>query len=132
VEKDPKGKDYDKELKKLNLMIAKQDKLLYICFTVLLNLAEDPVVEKKMKNRKIITFLLRMLERNDFHLLIVSLLFLKKLSIVGENKLQMVIKFKYFGIVARERNQEAWPFLRLQQQHSPSTHSGAHQEPEFL
>lgn len=67
-------------------MIAKQDKLLYICFTVLLNLAEDASIEKKMKNRKIITFLLRMLERNDFHLLIVSLLFLKKLSIVGENK----------------------------------------------
>ena len=86
VEKDPKSKDYDKELKKLNLMIAKQDKLLYICFTVLLNLAEDASIEKKMKNRKIITFLLRMLERNDFHLLIVSLLFLKKLSIVGENK----------------------------------------------
>lgn len=86
MEKDPKSKDYDKELKKLNLMIAKQDKLFYICFTVLLNMAEDSVIEKKMKKRKIITFLLRMLERNDFHLLIVSLLFLKKLSIVSENK----------------------------------------------
>lgn len=87
MEKDVKSKDYDKELKKLNLMIAKQDKLFYICFTVLLNMAEDPAIEKKMKKRKIISFLLRMLERNDFHLLIVSLLFLKKLSIVGENKL---------------------------------------------
>ena len=28
----------------------------------------------------------RMLERNDFHLLIIALLFLRKLSIVGENK----------------------------------------------
>jgi hypothetical protein len=55
--------------------------------TVLLNMAEDPVIEKKMKKRKIITFLLRMLERNDFHLLIVTLLFLKKLSIVSENVL---------------------------------------------
>lgn len=49
-------------------------------------MAEEPAIEKKMKKRKIISFLLRMLERNDFHLLIVSLLFLKKLSIVGENK----------------------------------------------
>jgi hypothetical protein len=55
-------------------------------------MAEDPGIEKKMKKRKIITYLLRMLERNDFHLLIVSLLFLKKLSIVSENKLQMVYK----------------------------------------
>lgn len=86
MEKNTKDKDYEKELKKLNLMIAKQDKLLYICFTILLNMAEDPSIEKKMKKRKIITFLLRMLERNDFHLLIVSLLFLKKMSIVSENK----------------------------------------------
>ncbi len=31
-----------------------------------------------------------MLERNDFHLIIIALLFLRKLSIVGENKNQMV------------------------------------------
>ncbi len=34
-------KDYDKTLKSLNLMIAKQDKLFYIALTILLNLAED-------------------------------------------------------------------------------------------
>jgi hypothetical protein len=90
MERDPKAKDYDKELRKLNLMIAKQDKLLYISLTILLNMAEDPMIEKKMKKRKIITFLLRMLERNDFHLLIVSLLFLKKMSIVSENVQQIV------------------------------------------
>ena len=32
-------------------MIAKQDKLLYINFTILLNLAEDFSIEKKMKKR---------------------------------------------------------------------------------
>lgn len=90
MEKNPKSKEYVAELRKLNLMIAKQDKLFYISLTVLLNMAEDPVIEKKMKKRKIISFLLRMLERNDFHLLIVSLLFLKKLSIVSENVVQMV------------------------------------------
>ena len=55
-----------------------------------MNMAEDPVIENKMRKRKIITFLLRMLERNNFYLLIVSLLFLKKVSIVNECKLQMV------------------------------------------
>lgn len=55
-----------------------------------MNLAEDPIIENKMRKRKIVTFLLRMLERNNFYLLIVSLLFLKKLSIVNENKAQMM------------------------------------------
>jgi hypothetical protein len=86
MEMDKNNKNYEKELKKLNLMIAKQDKLFYISLTILLNMAEDYQIEKKMKNRKIVTILVRMLERNDFHLLIVVLLFLKKLSIMGENK----------------------------------------------
>ncbi|CAK60695.1 unnamed protein product (macronuclear) [Paramecium tetraurelia] len=78
------------ELRKLNLMIAKQEKLFYVGFTILMNMAEDPIIENKMRKRKIITFLLRMLERNNFYLLIVTLLFLKKLSIVNECKLQMI------------------------------------------
>jgi hypothetical protein len=67
-------------------MISKQDKLIYISFTILLNLAEDFGIEKKMKKRKIVSYLVKMLERNDFHLLIIVLLFLRKLSIVSENK----------------------------------------------
>ena len=86
MELDKSNKNYERELKKLNLMIAKQDKLFYISLTTLLNMAEDYQIEKKMKNRKIVSILVRMLERNDFHLLIVVLLFLKKLSIIGENK----------------------------------------------
>jgi hypothetical protein len=61
MELDKKSKDYEKELKKLNLMIAKQDKLFYIALTILLNLAEDFNIERKMKKRKIVTFLIRML-----------------------------------------------------------------------
>jgi len=56
-------------------------------------LAEDFSIEKKMKKRfifykfrKIVSLLVKMLERNDFHLLIIALLFLRKLSIVGDNK----------------------------------------------
>ncbi|EGR29311.1 kinesin-associated protein 3, putative [Ichthyophthirius multifiliis] len=90
MELDKNNKNYEKELKKLNMMIARQDKLFYISLTILLNMAEDYQIEKKMKNRKIVTILIRMLERNDFHLLIVTLLFLKKLSIIRENKNQML------------------------------------------
>ncbi|KAL4495141.1 hypothetical protein ABPG72_007248 [Tetrahymena utriculariae] len=91
MEIDPSNKaQQERELRKLNLMIAKQDKLFYISFTILLNLAEDYQIEKKMKNRKIVSILVRMLERNDFHLLIVVLLFLRKLSIITENKNQML------------------------------------------
>ena len=41
MELNKNSKDYDKELKKLNFMIAKQDKLFYICLTILLNMAGD-------------------------------------------------------------------------------------------
>lgn len=63
-------------------------------------MAEDFSIEKKMKKRKIVSVLIRMLERNDFHLLLITLLFLRKLSIVGENKNQMVniTKFKFYFI----------------------------------
>jgi hypothetical protein len=64
--------------------------MFYIALTILLNLAEDFNIEKKMRKRNIVTYLLRLLERNDFHLLIIVLLFLRKLSIFSENKKQMV------------------------------------------
>ena len=55
MEIDPANKQQqERELRKLNLMIAKQDKLFYISLTILLNLAEDYQIEKKMKNRKIV------------------------------------------------------------------------------
>ena len=43
-----------------------------------------------MKKRKISKFLIRLLERNNTHLLMITLTFLKKLSIFSENKNQMV------------------------------------------
>lgn len=89
-----KGKDvkaeFDKELKKFNKMIFKQDKIFYISFSILLNLAEEPKIERKMVKKNMVGLLIKMLERNDFQLLIIVLLFLKKLSIVSENKNQMV------------------------------------------
>jgi hypothetical protein len=37
--------------KKMLGLIQKQDRLLYICFYLLLNLAEDVSIEKKMKKK---------------------------------------------------------------------------------
>ena len=74
-------------------MINKQDKLLYIAFNILLNLAEDYKIERKMVKRKIVSLLIRMLERNNVELLLTTLFCLKKMSIFAENKNQMVNHF---------------------------------------
>ena len=37
--------------KRYRLVLRKQEKLLYVCFHVLLNLAEEPAIEKKMAKR---------------------------------------------------------------------------------
>lgn len=96
-----KGQDLrgelEKEVKKLNKMILKQDKVLYVSFNILLNLANEYKIEKKMAKRNIVGLLVRMLERNNGDLLVTTLYFLKKLSIIGENKDQMVEE----GIIER-------------------------------
>jgi hypothetical protein len=78
-----------KEEKKLAIMVKKQEKVLFVAFHLLLNLAEDLQIERKMKNRGIIPQLLSMLDRNNPDLLFIVLNFLKKLSIFGENKNEM-------------------------------------------
>jgi len=67
----------------------KQEKLLYVCFHVLLNLAEDVNVERKMKKRKIVSLLCQVLPRKSPELVLLALTFLKKLSIFKENKDEM-------------------------------------------
>lgn len=78
------------QLKKLNILIWKQDKLFFICLNILLNISYNPAIEKKMRKAGIVQILSRCLERNDFHLLIVTLVFLRKLSLINEFKDQMV------------------------------------------
>jgi hypothetical protein len=63
--------------------------VLFVAFHLLLNLAEDLQIERKMKNRQIISQLMAMLDRNNPDLLFIVLNFLKKLSIFGENKTEM-------------------------------------------
>lgn len=78
-----------KDEKKLANIIKKQEKVLFVAYHLLLNLAEDLQIERKMKNRQVITLLMSMLERNNPDLLFIVLNFLKKLSIFGENKNEM-------------------------------------------
>ena len=72
--------------RKLILIIQKQDRMLYLCFYMLINLAEDIGVERKMRKKHIVHLLVSMLERSNVELLILAVTFLKKLSIYKENK----------------------------------------------
>lgn len=79
-----------RDAKKIRIIFQKQEKLLYVCFHILLNLAEDVKVELKMKKRNIIPSLIRALERDNDDLRILVVTFLKKLSIFRENKDEMI------------------------------------------
>jgi hypothetical protein len=62
---------------------------ILVCFSVLLHLAEDMSIEKKMKKHNIVRNLVAVLDAENSDLLSVVLLFLKKLSIIKENKDEM-------------------------------------------
>jgi hypothetical protein len=66
-----------------------------VAYYLLLNLAEDLKVEMKMRNKSVVTFLVKTLERDNFELLILVVSFLKKLSIFIENKTEMVRNSAY-------------------------------------
>jgi hypothetical protein len=61
-----------------------------VAIHLLMNLAEDLQIEKKMKNRDIIKNLIILIERNNPDLIYICLNFLKKLSVFGSNKNEMV------------------------------------------
>ena len=71
--------------KRHRLVLRKQEKLLYVCFHVLLNLAEEPSIERKMCKRGIVGYLASMLTRQNMELVVLVLIFLKKLAIFKEN-----------------------------------------------
>ena len=80
---------------KFNSFVAKQEKTLRVSFYLLLNLAEDPKVEEKMKKKRIIFLLSSTLSRKNTELLILVVSFLKKMSCYAENKDEM----KMLGLV---------------------------------
>uniref|UniRef100_A0A7N8YIC8 Kinesin-associated protein 3-like n=1 Tax=Mastacembelus armatus TaxID=205130 RepID=A0A7N8YIC8_9TELE len=82
-------KDQGKALRKYQGLLAKQEQLLRVSLYLLLNLAEDTRTELKMRNKNIVTLLVKVLERDDEELLVLVVSFLKKLSIFLENKNDM-------------------------------------------
>ncbi|XP_050693391.1 kinesin-associated protein 3-like isoform X4 [Eriocheir sinensis] len=78
--------DYERNLKKYQAVIEKQDQVLRVCTYLLLNIAEDVRVEEKMRRKNIVGLLVRMQERESPDLLLLVVSFLKKLSCYMENK----------------------------------------------
>ena len=76
--------------RKFAIAMHQQEKLLYVCVHTLLNLAEDLTVERKMRKRNILGMLLRLLGRKNPDLILLVVVFLKKLSIFVENVEEMV------------------------------------------
>ncbi|CAD7940440.1 unnamed protein product [Amoebophrya sp. A25] len=83
-------KRLQKEEKKFQHQVLRQNKLLHTCLHILINLAEDIFIEKKMVNRMLVRMVCQLLDRSMEELLYVALLFLKKLSIFEENKEVMI------------------------------------------
>ncbi|XP_053677895.1 kinesin-associated protein 3 [Anopheles nili] len=81
--------DYDKINKQFKLFVRKQEQLLRVAFYLLLNIAENVKLEEKMRKKNIVKMLLIALERQNFDLLVLVVTFLKKLSIVLDNKDEM-------------------------------------------
>ncbi|XP_066602275.1 kinesin-associated protein 3 isoform X2 [Prorops nasuta] len=78
--------ELEKSRKKFKGLIKKQEQLLRVTFYLLLNIAENMEVERKMRKKNIIGMLIRSLDRSNTDLLILAVTFLKKLSIFRENK----------------------------------------------
>ncbi|XP_077390774.1 kinesin-associated protein 3a isoform X2 [Festucalex cinctus] len=86
-------KEHEKSLKKYQILLNKQEQLLRVSLCLLLNLAEDTHTELKMRNKNIVSMLVKILDRKDEELLLVVVSFLKKLSIFLENKNDMAEVF---------------------------------------
>ncbi|CAM9486517.1 unnamed protein product [Ascophyllum nodosum] len=71
---------------KNKVQTKRQDKLLFIGLHVLINLAEDVSIERKMVRRGLVELLGSMTERSSVNLLYLTATFLKKLSVLEENK----------------------------------------------
>lgn len=82
--------DLQKELEKFLFMIRKQDRILILSFKILLNLADNMKVEKKMVKDDIVGWLIKNIERSNINLIVVVLLFIKKLSVVDVNKNNLI------------------------------------------
>ena len=80
-------KAHDKEASRARKVRRRQDKTLYVCLHVLLNLAEDSSVEHKIAKRHLVARLTSVVAHaTSAPLLILASVFLAKLAVVAENK----------------------------------------------
>lgn len=88
---DPKkNKDeFDRLNKQLRVFAKKQEQLLRVAFYLLLNIAENVKLEEKMRRKNVVKMLIKALERQNIDLLKLVVTFLKKLSIIRDNKDEM-------------------------------------------
>ena len=70
--------------------VSKQDHITFICLSLLINLAEDPNVEKKMVKNSLITHLTDSLDHKSKKCSSIIFRFLKKLSIYESNVNEML------------------------------------------
>ncbi|KAL5275601.1 KIFAP3 family protein [Megaselia abdita] len=84
-----KKEEYDRLNKQLKIFAKKQEQLLRLAFYLLLNVAENVKLEEKMRRKNIVHMLVKCLDRQNIELLTLAVTFLKKLSIVTDNKNDM-------------------------------------------
>ncbi|KAI9145980.1 kinesin-associated protein-domain-containing protein [Paraphysoderma sedebokerense] len=83
---DKTTKEAEYEIRKLRMVVAKQDQLLLGTVHLLLNLADDLSIEIKMVKRDIVNHLIALLDRDNYELGLLATKFMKKLSVFSENK----------------------------------------------
>lgn len=83
---DASEREIEKSNRKMRDAMRKQDKLMFVCFYVLYNIAEDLHTERRMVKRKVVQCLAEILDRNSTSVLILAVHFLKKLSVFEGNK----------------------------------------------
>lgn len=88
-DKGPRGEDLERVTKQFKVFSKKQEQLLRVAFYLLLNIAENVKLEEKMRKKNIVRMLVRALDRQNIDLLLLVVTFLKKLSIVRDNKDEM-------------------------------------------
>ena len=86
----------ESDYQRLQGYLFKQEKLLFVCFYILLNMSEDIMIELRIKQRKIIPMLVTVLGNHDnkdtsclTHLRLLCVAFLKKLSLIEANTIEL-------------------------------------------
>ncbi len=76
---------WEREIVSDRILSKWQDNLLFVCFYILMNLAEDASIERKMIKKRLIPLLLAQLSRMRVNLLYLSIAFLHKISVICDN-----------------------------------------------